>query len=54
MHAKCTHVHVQLGGSGGMPPRIFCDICCSEIESGGFGHLQYPNTCVHIRFSCNN
>ena len=44
-HAK----HAHLGGSGGIPTRV----CHSEIESGVFGHLQYPNIiCVQNRFSC--
>ena len=38
MRVKYAH----LGESGGMPHRIFLEICCSEIESGGFGYLLYP------------
>ena len=52
-YSKLEHAeHAHLGGSGGMPPKIILEICDSEIESGGFGHLHYPNICVQNRFSC--
>ena len=44
--------YADLGGSGGLPPRIFLEMCYSEIESGGFRYLLYSIP-ILVSFSYN-